>query len=187
MLFEGYSEGTTTDIRADHPSEEYREHYEYPSDSDLEDDPELADVKDEESSQAGEADAPEDSTDGINPDDEDQRQSNHRDPFDLDVFPHPSEDLSDIYVHPVTADERWAQDNSLSQPYRISSRYEPEDQPEGNEPNNEIDRPVHLGKVVMIKDAAHTTWVQEQKNSEIYSTETSPVFKPSSSSFTLER
>jgi hypothetical protein len=110
VLFEGYSEGTTTDIRADHPSEEYRENYEYPSDSDLEDDPEPADVKDEESSQADEADAPEDATDEIDPDNgsHTSTQSNHRDPFDLDVFPHPSDDLSDIYVHPVTAlaDER---------------------------------------------------------------------------------
>jgi hypothetical protein len=107
VLFEGYSEGTTTDIRADHPSEEYRENYEYPSDSDLEDDPEPADVKDEESSQV---DTSEDAADEIDPNNENHTsmQSNHRDPFDLDVFPHPSDDLSDIYIHPVAtlADER---------------------------------------------------------------------------------
>lgn len=107
MLFEGYAEGTTRDIRSDHPSEHSRttDGYDYLSDSDLEDDP--ADAEEEaETSQADAAAESSSESGNIEDDSENQAQPNHRDPFDLDIFPHPSEDLSDIYVHPPEVKEK---------------------------------------------------------------------------------
>ena len=84
VLFGTFSEAATTDLRADFPEDKdsYRDDYEYPSDSDLEDEvPEVHDIDDGETLTTEEMYS-ENSLDFF---------SNHEGPsldhFDLDIFP----------------------------------------------------------------------------------------------------
>lgn len=99
VLSEGFSEGTLTNLRTGFPESKdaFRDDYEYHSDSDLEEAPEVPDIEGDKSDTLEEVTSEEMVESPL----VSESESTQRDPFDMDVFTYPNEDISDLFLQPL--------------------------------------------------------------------------------------